>query len=43
MITLIRYSGHDTRLLRVTRYEHAASLIVSMAGTIILWLPTTTS
>ena len=30
-------------LLPVTRHEHAASLIVSMAGTVILWLPATTS
>jgi hypothetical protein len=30
-------------VLRVTRHEHAASLIVSMAGTVILWLPATTS
>ncbi len=29
-------------VLRVTRHEHAASLIVSMAGTVIRWLPTTT-
>ncbi len=30
-------------LLRVARHEHAVSLIVSMAGTVILWLPATTS
>jgi hypothetical protein len=30
-------------VLRVTRHEHAASLTVSMAGTVILWLPATTS
>jgi hypothetical protein len=29
-------------LLPVTRHEHAASLIVSIAGTVILWLPATT-
>jgi hypothetical protein len=30
-------------LLRVARHEHVASLIVSMAGTVILWLSATTS
>jgi hypothetical protein len=30
------------RVLRVPGHEHAASLIVSMAGTVILWLPATT-
>jgi hypothetical protein len=29
-------------VLRVTGHEHAASLIVSMAGTVILWLSATT-
>jgi hypothetical protein len=29
--------------LRVIRHEHVASLIVSMAGTVTLWLLTTTS
>ena len=36
-------SAPPHRLLRVTRHEHAASLIVGMAGTVILWLPTTAS
>ena len=33
----------DRLVLRVTSHEHAASLIVSMAGTVILRLPATTS
>ena len=32
-----------TGVLRVTRHKHAVSLIVSMAGTVILWLPEATS
>jgi len=35
--------GRLTPVLRVTRHEHAASLIMSMAGTVIPRLPAATS
>jgi hypothetical protein len=37
------WQERQSDVLRVTRHEHAASLIVSMAGTEILWLSATTS